>query len=232
MAYLAGSDCASGNRLGPLYRRDAGVQGCSHARLSPIMGLRRWWSRTVEPDTPAQTERQVLNLVWVQRLRGAGGRMHNAIEGGSESAGEPAAWNAFLSRVFTLGASALGLSFLSLQIDDAQRPELIRSVWTLLGFGVLLLLVSMVAGWLARYLTRGTNVIIGFAIRCGSLDFQGTVLPVGGRGKLALFLSAVAVAASWSPALVKLIEKPAALVGVGLLLAAAVPFITFARANV
>ena len=195
----------------------------------------RWsWSGAVEAGTPEYIAREAFNARWWGRLYGARSRMDGAISGVTPfDANEGAFWEAARNRVFTLSASALGLSFLTLQIPEPEQPDLIP--WTLLLLSVGLLLASMGAAWLARYLMGAVAAVYQWAGQLGRFAHtpnSGTCLLVGSRTALAVVLTLLVMAGSWTPAFVHTLEKPAGIVGLGFLIAAAFPLIEFARANV
>ena len=132
----------------------------------------RWrWSGSVEADTPEYMARVAFNAKWWGRLYGARQRMEGAIGDATPfDTGEGAFWEAVRNRVFTLSASALGLSFLALQIPQPERPDLIP--WTLLLLSVGLLLASMGAAWLARYLMDVVSAVYRWAERLGRCCFE------------------------------------------------------------
>ena len=188
----------------------------------------RWWSLTVEDDTPEGEARGRYDDKWQVRLNTAVGRLNSVGQDGAEL--ETGSWDSLRNRSFTLSASALGLSFLTLQIDKPKEPDLIP--WDVLLWSIGLLLASMTADWATRYLVRMITVALRFADRLGNLSGHIGPMAAGGRTLRAVPLAWVVIWAAWVPHLIKFLEKPAGIIGMVLVIFAAVRLIEFARANV
>ena len=172
---------------------------------------------------------------WARRLDGALGSMNDTLGGPTRGVptSEDVSWDSLRNRFLTVSAAALGLSFLTLQFDEPQQPGLIP--WNVLLMSVGLLLASMAADWLIRYVVLVVTGVHHTADQLGGFSAakQSGILRVRrGQVELAVVLAAVVVVVSRGPKLVKFLEKPAGIVGMGLLFFAAFRLIEFARANV
>ncbi len=93
----------------------------------------------------------------------------------------------------------------------------------------------MAAEWLVRYLVVVVTGVLNTADELGGFGAakrSGVLRVRRGQVELAVVLAAVVVVVARLPKLVKFLEKPAGILGMGLLLFAVFTLVEFARANV